>query len=63
MGTTGLFEIRSNISRGRITRVLVVLTGTRMVLLYGFIKKTQKTPDKDLNLAKTRMKEVQRHED
>jgi phage-related protein len=62
-GITGLFEIRSNISAGRITRVFFVLSDSRMVLLHGFIKKSQKTPDKDINLAKTRMKEVQRHED
>lgn len=58
----GLWEIRSNISSGRIARVLFVLTGDQMVLLHGFVKKTQKTPDKELNLATTRMKEVQRYE-
>jgi len=30
-----------------------------MVLLHDFIKKTQKTPKQDLELAKTRYKEVQ----
>jgi phage-related protein len=30
----------------------------RMVLLHGFIKKTQKTPAQDLKLALRRMKEV-----
>jgi phage-related protein len=33
-----------------------------MVLLHGFVKKTQKTPDKELKLAAARMKEVQRYE-
>lgn len=32
----------------------------QMVLLHGFIKKTQKTPQSDLNLARKRMKEVKR---
>jgi phage-related protein len=29
-----------------------------MVLLHGFVKKTQKTPEQDLKLAVKRMKEV-----
>ena len=33
-----------------------------MVLLHGFVKKTQKTPDKEINLAATCMKEVRRYE-
>lgn len=33
-----------------------------MILLHGFIKKTQKTPDKELKLATARMKEVERYE-
>jgi phage-related protein len=61
-GIKGLYEIRSNISSGRIARVFFVLVGSRMVLLHGFVKKTQKTPDKELKLAATRMKEVRRHE-
>ena len=58
-GQTGLYEVRSNISSGRIARVLFMITGNKMVLLHGFIKKTQKTSAKDLNLAIARMKEVQ----
>ena len=61
-GIKGLWEIRSNISSGRIARVFFVLIGNQMVLLHGFVKKTQKTPDKELNLATARMKEVQRYE-
>jgi len=34
--------------------------GGRMVLLHGFIKKTQQTPDSDLDLAMKRKKEVER---
>ena len=60
-GVKGLYEIRSNISSGRIARVLFVLIGNQMVLLHGFVKKTQKTPDKELKLAIARMKEAQRH--
>jgi phage-related protein len=61
-GVKGLYEIRSNISSGRIARVFFVLIGSQMVLLHGFIKKTQKTPDKELKLATARMKEVQHYE-
>lgn len=61
-GTKGLYEVRSDISSGRIARVFFCLVGNRMVLLHAFIKKTQGTPDKELATAKTRMKEVQRHE-
>lgn len=61
-GIKGLHEVRSSISSGRIARVFFFLAGNRMVLLHGFVKKTQKTPAKELKLAVTRMKDVQRHE-
>ena len=61
-GAKGLYEIRSNISSGRIARVFFVLIGNQMVLLHGFVKKTQKTPGKELKLVTARMKEVQRYE-
>jgi phage-related protein len=61
-GIKGLYEVRSNISSGRIARVFFVLTGSEMVLLHGFVKKTQKTPEKELKPATARMKEVQRYE-
>lgn len=54
----GLFEIRSNLTGGRIARVLFCIEGEQMVLLHGFIKKSQKTPKPDLTLATKRIKEV-----
>lgn len=54
----GLYEIRSDISHGSITRVIFCVEGGKMVLLHSFIKKTQKTPEADLNLALKRKKEV-----
>jgi phage-related protein len=54
----GLWEVRSNLTQGRIARVLFCIHDGRMVLLHGFIKKTQKTPDKDRDLALRPMKEV-----
>lgn len=54
----GLFEIRSNISRGRIARVIFAVVNERMVLLHGFVKKSRKTPKSDLDLAEKRYKEI-----
>ena len=54
----GLWEVRSRLTTNRIARVLFMLHDNRMVLLHGFIKKTQKTPQSDLDLARKRMKEV-----
>ena len=49
----GLHEVRSNLAGNRIARVLFYIDKRgRMVLLHGFIKKTQKTPDEDLELAR-----------
>jgi len=52
----GLWELRSNLSSGRISRVLFSVSKNRLILLQAFIKKTRKTPVQDLKLAITRMK-------
>ncbi len=49
-----LWEVRSNINDGCITRVFFTIAKHDMVLLHGIKKKTQKTPKKDLDLAKSR---------
>ena len=54
----GLWEVRSDLTQGRIARVLFCIHDGWMVLLHSFIKKTQKTPDADLELAIKRMKEI-----
>jgi phage-related protein len=54
----GLWEVRSDLTGGRIARVLFCIHDGRMVLLHAFVKKTQKTPDADLELATKRKKEV-----
>ena len=54
----GLFEIRSSISEGRIARVVFAIVDQRMALLHGFVKKSQKTPKPDLELALKRLKEI-----
>jgi phage-related protein len=53
----GLFEVRTNLPQG-IARVLFCIHEGEMVLLHGFIKKSQKTPKQDLNLALERKLEV-----
>jgi len=55
-----LWEVRSKISGNRIARVLFTVHDSRMVLLHGFIKKTQKSPKSDLDLADDRKREVNR---
>jgi len=54
----GLWEVRSNIKHG-IGRVLFTVDGNTMILLHGFIKKSQKTPLTDLNTARRRLAELQ----
>lgn len=52
----GIWEVRSSLPGGRIARVLFCVEAQCMVLLHGFIKKTQKTPKQDIDLAIKRMK-------
>ncbi len=53
-----LYEVRSSISSKRIARVIFTIIGNYMVLLNGFIKKTQQTPKEEIDLAIKRMKEI-----
>ena len=54
----GLFELRLRASEG-ISRVFYgVVSGQRIVMLHVFIKKTQKTPVRELEIARKRMKEL-----
>jgi phage-related protein len=55
----GLFEVRTNLGN-RIARVLFCNNEGRMVLLHGFIKKTQKTPQADLDLALDRKRKLEK---
>jgi len=51
----GLYEVRTDLTHNRIARVLFYIDRKRrMVLLHGFIKKTDKAPDEDLALARRR---------
>ena len=46
----GLYEVRTNLEN-KITRILFSVEGDKMILLHGFVKKTQKMPKEDLDLA------------
>ena len=52
-GYKGLWEVRSNLTRGRIARVLFAVADGQLVALHGFVKKT---PERDLAVAAKRMK-------
>lgn len=51
----GLWEVRTRLRDG-IARTLFTVDENRMILLHGFIKKTQKTPLKELQTARRRLK-------
>lgn len=53
-----LWEVRTKVQDG-IARVLFTVDGHMMILLHGFIKKTRKIPKKELNTARSRLKQYQ----
>ena len=55
----GLWEVRSDLPGNRIARVLFSVRQGRLLILHGFIKKTQKTPAEDLTLARRRQREFE----
>ena len=54
----GLVEVRPRGRSGIGRAFYCFLLGKRVVVLHAFIKKTQQTPDKELNLARKRLKEL-----
>ena len=54
----GLWEVRSDLTGGRIARVMFCIVRGEMVLLHGFEKKSQKTPQHDIDLALRRKREI-----
>ena len=54
----GLFELRLTATEGIARVFYCTLVGRRIVMLHQFIKKSEKTPRKELELARRRMKEV-----
>ena len=57
-----LLEVRSSLPNG-IARVIFTVVRDKMVLLHGFIKKTQKIPAQDVELARERLKKYENAEE
>ncbi len=55
-GRKGLWEIRTSLEDGRIARIFFCAQKGRLVLLHGFIKKSRKTPDHEIDIAENRMR-------
>ena len=55
----GLWEVRSELPGNRIARVLLSVQQGKILVLHGFIKKSQKTPAADLALARKRNREFE----
>ena len=58
----GLFEIRVKAREGIGRAIFCTVKGKVVIILNGFIKKTQKTPPGEIALAKKRMAEVKKNE-
>ena len=56
----GLYEVRTRL-KDRIARVLFGIEGRELIVLHGFIKKSQTTPKGDLEIARKRLKEFKRY--
>ena len=54
----GLFELRLKSAEGIARVFYCTLIGQRIVMLHSFVKKSQKTPLRELHIAETRMKEI-----
>lgn len=55
----GLFELRPKSKSGIGRAFYCFMLGKRIIVLHAFIKKSQQTPDKELKLARKRLKELQ----
>ena len=54
----GLFEVRAKAAEGIARAFCCTVVGKRILVLHGFIKKTDKTPTNELKIARDRMKEL-----
>jgi phage-related protein len=57
---SGLFELRLKGAEGIARVFFCTIVKQEIVMLHSFIKKTQKTPQKELNIARLRMKELKK---
>jgi phage-related protein len=56
----GLFELRLKGAEGIARVFFCTLAGKRIVMLHSFIKKSERTPTREREVAETRMKEIKR---
>ena len=54
----GLFELRIKAAEGIARVFYCTVVDRRIVFLHQFVKKSEKTPPKELNIARRRLKEV-----
>ena len=54
----GLFEIRARGKEGAGRALFCTVKNKEIIILNSFIKKTQRTPQKEIDLARKRMKEI-----
>lgn len=54
----GLFEIRARGKEGIGRSLFCIVKGKELIILNSFIKKTQKTPQKEIEIARKRMREI-----
>lgn len=59
---SGLYELRLKGAEGIARVFYCTLIGKRIVMLHSFVKKTDRTPKRELELAQSRLKEI-KHED
>ncbi|UJB71829.1 type II toxin-antitoxin system RelE/ParE family toxin [Acaryochloris sp. 'Moss Beach'] len=57
-----LFELRVKSKEGIARVFYCTLVGEKIVMLHSFVKKTQKTPKQELQIARRRLKEVLKHD-
>lgn len=55
----GLFELRPRGRSGIGRAFYCYMVGQRIIVLHAFVKKTQATPDRELKVARKRLKELQ----
>ena len=54
----GLYEVRAKGTEGTARAFFCAVVGRRIVILHGFVKKTEQTPRYEIELARKRLKEV-----
>lgn len=57
-GVSKLWEVRSHLKSNKIARVLFTIKDDKMILLHGFIKKSQKISNQDKEIAISRKKDI-----